>query len=100
MSAKENIVTQLDAVFNEKETQLNGAAGSLVHAFQKRSFDTLKKIKFPDRKHEDWKYTSVQRLIEPDYHLANNPADRKIEAITGLESHVIQIINGKVSLEE
>ena len=100
MSAKEKLETQLDAVFHEMETQLNGSAGSLVHEFQKRSFNTLKKIQFPDRKHEDWKYTSVQRLIEPDYQLAGIPTGKRLDDIVGLDSHIIQITNGKVSFEE
>ena len=100
MSSIENIPVQFDAAFSEMESQLNGSAGSLVHDFQKKSFDTLKQIQFPDRKHEDWKYTSVRKLIEPDYTLAGVPVENKVESITGLESYIIEIINGKISLEK
>ncbi len=100
MSSIENIPVQFDSAFSEMESQLNGSAGSLVHDFQKKSFDTLKQIQFPDRKHEDWKYTSVRKLIEPDYTLAGVPVENKIESITGLESYIIEIINGKILLEK
>ena len=99
MPAKENITVQFDAVFSEMESQLNGSAGSLVHEFQKKSFTTLRQIQFPDRKHEDWKYTSVLKLIEPEYTLASVPTQNKLESIPGLDSYVIEVINGKISLE-
>ena len=99
MSSIENSTHSFDSVFSEMESQLNGSAGSLVHEFQKKSFNTLKQIQFPDRKHEDWKYTSVLKLIEPDYTLAGVISERKLESIPGLESYVIEVINGKVSLE-
>jgi Fe-S cluster assembly protein SufD len=99
MPAKENITVQFDSIFSEMESQLNGSAGSLVHEFQKKSFNTLKHIQFPDRKHEDWKYTSVLKLIEPEYTLAH-AADYKLESIPGLDSYVIEVINGKISTEK
>ena len=99
MLSRENITVQFDSAFSEMESQLNGSVGSLVHTFQKKSFNTLQQIQFPGRKHEDWKYTSVLKLIEPDYKMAGVSFEKKLESIPGLESYVIEVINGKISLE-
>src|SRR5688500_19101578 len=57
MADQENILDHLTNVFQEYEATLNGLSGNAVHEFRKRSFDSLKQVQFPDRKHEDWKYT-------------------------------------------
>ena len=99
MPEQEKILNQLDTVFQKMEIRLNGSAGNAVHDFQKKSFHALKQIQFPDRKHEDWKYTSVTKIIEPDYQLAELSGDSTLTDIPGLESYVIPIVNGKVQFE-
>ena len=89
----------LTRVFGEMEANLNGSAGSPLHQFQKKAFTTLRKIDFPGRKHEDWKYTPVQKLLTPTYLLAGQLPGKHLEAIAGLDSHVIEIINGRIDVD-
>ncbi len=100
MTEQETIIDHLKDVFHTFESGLNGLAGTSMHDFQKRSFETLKQVQFPDRKHEDWKYTSVQKLITPKYNLASHQPSVHFRHIAGLESYVISIINGKTDLKD
>lgn len=99
MLEQEKIIEHLDAVFRDMESRLNGRTGSLLHTFHKASFDALRGTHFPDRKHEDWRYTPVQRLISPKYKLAESKPQYSISEIPELDSYKIPIINGKVLLE-
>lgn len=98
MLEQEKIIEHLDAVFRAMESRLNGRAGSLLHTFHKASFETLRSTHFPDRKHEDWRYTPVQRLISPKYKLAENKQQYSISEIPELDSYKIPVINGNVIL--
>ena len=98
MAEQENILNHLDKVFREMESRLNGQSGSSLHEFQKKSLEALKKVKFPDRKHEDWKNTAVQNLISPEYKLAGNAHLHKRESTKRLDTYVIPVINGKLEL--
>lgn len=99
MLEQEKIIEHLDEVFRDMESRLNGRAGSLLHSFHKNSFEALKGTHFPDRKHEDWRYTPVQRLIYPKYKLAEIKQQYSITEIPELDSFKIPIINGKVILD-
>jgi SufBD protein N-terminal region len=98
MADQEKIIDHLDAVFCDLESRLNGKAGGPVHTLNKSSFAVLKQVQFPDRRHEDWKYTAVQRLISPKYKLAGNTVSYNVPDIS-LESYVIPILNGKILIE-
>ncbi|MDZ4746843.1 MAG: Fe-S cluster assembly protein SufD [Saprospiraceae bacterium] len=100
MAEQEKIIEHLDAVFRDMESRLNGRAGSRLHSFHKASFEALRVTHFPDRKHEDWRYTPVQRLISPKYKLAENKQQYSIPEIPALDSYKIPVINGKVILED
>jgi Fe-S cluster assembly protein SufD len=97
MTDQDQILSHLANVHRDFETSLNGQTGSPLHDFQKRSFQALQTVRFPDRKHEDWKYTPVQKLIGRDYKLASHVAGGiQLGPIPGLDTYVITIINGKV----
>src|SRR5688572_28006656 len=100
MAGEEKIFDHLKDVFLGKQADLNGQSGSPLHDFQKRSFDSLSRIDFPDRKHEDWKYTSVQRIIGPKYKLPSHQPEVQIRSIPGVDSHIISIINGKTDFKD
>ncbi len=100
MNEQENIWDHLTDVFHDLETGLNGQSESPMHDFHKRSFEALKRVQFPDRKHEDWKYTSVQKLISPKYKLATNHQLVSVPPVPGFASYVISVINGKVELKD
>jgi Fe-S cluster assembly protein SufD len=100
MAEQENIVNHLDILFRNLEAGLNGLSGSAMHQFKHKSFEALKSVQFPDKKHEDWRYTSVQKLISPKYILAEHSPAYSIPPIPGLDSYVIPVINGKVMTGE
>jgi len=100
MAEQENILDHLNDVFQGLEFGLNGMSGSPMHQFQLRSFEALKRVQFPDKKHEDWRYTSVQKLIAPKYKLAAHQPSYSVPVIPGLDSYVIPIINGKVVIND
>ena len=65
MAEQQHILDHLDIIFQDVESGLNGLSGSAMHQFQRNSFEALKRVQFPDKKHEDWKYTNVQNLLAP-----------------------------------
>ena len=95
MLEQEKIIEHLDAVFRDMESRLNGSAGSLLHTFHKASFEALRSTHFPDRKHEDWRYTPVQRLISPKYKLAEKKQQYNIAEIPELDTFKIPVIDRK-----
>jgi Fe-S cluster assembly protein SufD len=100
MAEQEHILDHLDTVFQDMESNLNGKSGSLLHDLQKRSFKALKEVQFPDRTHEEWKHTSVQKLITPKYKLAPRGSSYKVSEVQGLESYIIPVVNGMVVMED
>ncbi|HUR31369.1 MAG TPA: hypothetical protein VMZ69_08040, partial [Saprospiraceae bacterium] len=100
MSGQESIMGHLEEVFRKQEAGLNGQTGSHLHDFQKKSFESLSRILFPDRKHEDWKYTAVQKLISPKYNLPSHLPHVMVRPIPALDSYIISIVNGKVDLKD
>jgi len=93
------IMEHLAQVFAAMEASLNGAAGSPLHQLQKNAFNNLRAVDFPGRKHEDWKYTPVQKILAPSYQLASKPKDEHLISVPGLDSHVIEIVNGQANFE-
>ena len=89
----------LAEVFAAMEASLNGAAGSPLHQLQKNAFNNLRTVDFPGRKHEDWKYTPVQKILAPSYQLPGKPKGEHLNAVPNLDSHVIEIINGRANFE-
>src|SRR5688500_1677209 len=100
MAEDEKIMDHLKDVFVGKQADLNGQSGKPLHDFQKRSFDALSRVDFPDRKHEDWKYTSVKKIIAPKYQLPSHHPDVQVRPIPGIDSHIISIINGKADFKD
>ncbi len=96
MTNQEKILNHLTAVFDTFESSLNGKAGSVLHNLQKSSFAALKQFQFPDRKHEDWKYTVAQNIISPEYTLAGVNQQVNIEAIPNLDTYSIVVSNGRI----
>ena len=85
-------------VFQEHDSQPNGHA--TFHQFQKDAFDALTKVDFPDKKHEDWKYTPVQRILAPKYGLVTVRPEVNVIPIPGIESYIVSIVNGKADLKD
>lgn len=96
MADQAKILDHLSEVFHAFESGLNGKAQSALHHFQKESFASLKQFQFPDRKHEDWKYTIVQNIIAPPYKLADVNQQVHIEDIPELDSYKLLVSNGQL----
>src|SRR5690606_34919354 len=95
--AQEQLLSELTTQFQHREATANGHARSAWFDFQKRSFERLLEVTFPDRRHEDWKYTPVQKLIgNVPGHAATIQPGLTLAPIDGLDSFVIHIRNGMV----
>lgn len=57
----------LEQLFQRYEEGLNGHQDHPVVHFRKAGFKALQATDFPSRRDEDWKYTSVSRILAPDY---------------------------------
>jgi Fe-S cluster assembly protein SufD len=91
----EHITGQIEALFLERAGKLNGLAKTSWHAFQKQALSRLLDVRFPDRRHEDWKYTPVNRLLGQDaLRIATADPTLDLEGIDGLDTHVIHFRNG------
>src|SRR5690606_29009261 len=99
--AQEQLLSELTTQFQHREATANGHARSAWFDFQKRSFERLLEVTFPDRRHEDWKYTPVQKLIgNVPGHAATIQPGLTLAPIDGLDSFVIHIRNGMVDPTE
>jgi Fe-S cluster assembly protein SufD len=49
------------------EQSLNGHGGKGINELQKAAFTKFRDLEFPGRKHEDWKYSPVAKIVKPDY---------------------------------
>ncbi len=58
---------QLAQLFQSVEASLNGDSNHPLHAFRRKAMDKLQTLSFPTRRDEDWKYTSLNRLLVNQY---------------------------------
>lgn len=58
---------QLTQLFQSVEASLNGESKHPFHAFRRKAMDKLQDLSFPTRRDEDWKYTSLNRLLVNQY---------------------------------
>ncbi len=59
--------SKFEALFKVFETSLNGHQKSKYHGFRKNSILNLSKLDFPSTRDENWKYTSISRILQPGY---------------------------------
>jgi Fe-S cluster assembly protein SufD len=87
-------------LFQQYENALNGQKDYAGHAIQKRAIQRLSNdMNFPTRRNEDWKYTSVTELLQPQY---QQPKFVDIAAedimpflFEGLDVYLLVFVNGK-----
>ncbi len=58
---------RFDALFGSFEASLNGQKSNPFHQIRQSAFEKLNTLQFPTLRHEDWKYTSVQRILKHKY---------------------------------
>ena len=87
-------------LFQQYENALNGQKDYAGHAIQKKAIQRLSNdINFPTRRNEDWKYTSVTELLQPQYQ-EPKPVDIAVEDIKPflyeeLDVYLLVFVNGK-----
>ncbi|MDX1666519.1 MAG: Fe-S cluster assembly protein SufD [Saprospiraceae bacterium] len=86
------------SLFELYESSLNGHRSLLSHQLRKGAIERLDSVDFPTRKDEDWKYTSVKKLLsykwrEPE---AVEVDFKQIEGFTfpELKTHRLTFVNG------
>jgi len=63
MDLKEKLVTSFMAFENKGNIDLD----SKIHGIRTEAIEQFEKAGFPNRKHEEWKYTSLNSLVKNDY---------------------------------
>jgi Fe-S cluster assembly protein SufD len=77
-----------------------GETEALQNARQK-GFDDFRKLGFPTRKSEDWKYTSITPFLNEPYHVTETLAEEERPVpqqalIAGLDCYQLLTVNGKL----
>lgn len=86
-------------LFGEFEQSLNGHKESPAHQIRQMAINRLKSLSFPTRRDEEYKYTSVTRLVTQDYHL-NPPNDLEAAVVDAfripdLHAATLVFVNGQ-----
>ena len=88
------------ALFSLYENTLNGQKDYVGHTIQKTAIQRFSNdVDFPTRRNEDWKYTNVTELLQPQYHhpkpVDMTPADISPFIFEGLDTYLLVFVNGK-----
>jgi Fe-S cluster assembly protein SufD len=85
-------------LFEAQELRLNGMKDHPLHRYRKEAIKRLDELNFPTRRDEEWKYTSVNRVIQPEYREGSKVQLTKEEIapfiIEGLDAHLLVFVNG------
>ena len=97
MSTSQNYIE----LFRENEKILEKASPSFMKGIRQDAMEHFSKTGLPDRKSELYKYTSIQKIFEPDYSLQFHPSkvDFKVEDlftcdVPNLTTRMEVILNG------
>ena len=87
-------------LFRLHENTLNGQKDYLGHTIQKTAIQRLSTdVDFPTRKNEDWKYTNVAELLQPQYQQPKlvdiTTADISPFLFERLNAYLLVFVNGK-----
>jgi len=92
---KQGFLAQID----QKVKNVNGHAGHVGHKLREYARASFEKGRFPNRKDEDWKYTSVRPILSEEYVDAV-----KSEFTAGLPDHfeaiTLRFVNGVLKASE
>jgi Fe-S cluster assembly protein SufD len=88
-------------LFNAYETNLNGRSNSAMAKYRKRAAQKFFDQDFPTIRHEDWKYTSVSKIINEKYKESDvvNSGNTDFDSFDfeGFQSIRIHFINGEIA---
>ena len=87
-------------LFRLYENTLNGQKDYVGHTIQKMAIQRLgNDVDFPTSRNEDWKYTSVAKLLQPQYQQPKfadiTTADISPFLFEGLDAYLLVFVNGK-----
>lgn len=86
-------------LFKAGEAALNGLRSKPLFAVRKAAIERLAEMEFPTRRHEDWKYTSLNKVLQPAYQesTSNNLSATDIEAfkVNGIDAYTLVFVNGQ-----
>lgn len=84
---------------------LNGT-NAKIQELRRQAIDRFRKLGFPGRKHESWKYTNIGAALRHEYKVLAAPPKADLTAdeidrfaIPDLEAHVVVLVNGRFSEE-
>ncbi len=94
-----DVKQRFQELFEAQQVKLNGQRSQPYHQFRDKAIKQLDGLRFPTRRDEEWKYTSVNRVLQPDYQVGT-PA--KITAgqlepflMKGLDCYLLVFVNGR-----
>ncbi len=86
-------------LFGIREAHLNGSVSHPLQAYRREAIAKLDELDFPTRRHEDWKYTSVSKILQPQYQFGD-PLKVSQDVIDpflfdGLDTYLIVFVDGR-----
>lgn len=90
-------------LFDQREANLNGQKTHPWHLLKREAMTNALALGFPDRKNENWKYTSVQRLLSTDFVMpkgkANAGSELQNHPLRGLDCVRLVFVNGQLDTD-
>jgi Fe-S cluster assembly protein SufD len=92
-----------DTQFELFENELNGSANSTFHQSRRTAFDSLRKMGFPGRKNEEYKYTNLvkplETLVQSEFRVAGSIDPKVIEnsILSELDANIVVFVNNVFS---
>ncbi|AWV96830.1 Fe-S cluster assembly protein SufD [Arcticibacterium luteifluviistationis] len=96
--SENNLQSQLEEVYNDLQSSLNGSASEAYNQRRITAIDSFNKLGFPTTKHEEWKYSNVKNLVKGTYNFkavkSLKSEDVKNLEIPGLKGVILYFVNG------
>ena len=105
MDTKKDIKEILTEQFEQFENALNGQSQTSLHQVRKSAMASFEKLGFPDKANEFYKYSTLAKALSNEFDFTQISTKKSTEFegdindffITGLEAHVVVLVNGKFS---
>ncbi|MEZ5056192.1 MAG: Fe-S cluster assembly protein SufD [Saprospiraceae bacterium] len=89
------------SLFNEYESRLNGQSNHPFHQLKREGLASMEALSFPGRRDEDWKYTSLNKVLKEQYALnAEYESDFELpETLSKMDAIKVVFLNGILNEE-
>ncbi len=88
----------LEARFQALEDKINGHKNSPLHQKRQEAMQHFKHLGFPNTKHEEWKYTNVNKILKNAYNFDSiselKAEDTQTLRLPEMEANVLFFVNG------